>query len=157
MRCGLFDRWQGTFRQAAGRVGTPGSKMASAWRSESFFLHIPALLRRLSQERGGIMKARHVLTSTAILGAILFAAPAFAQGKASDMDVAPGGGAYTRQDVSVEPSDRMSHPVVGEARAPSSVAKGSLSQVDQVEDSMTARLNEQQLQGGNAAMSSTRP
>jgi hypothetical protein len=103
------------------------------------------------------MKATHVLASAAILGAVVITVPAFAQGKASDMDVAPGGGAYTRQDVSVEPADRMSHPVVGEARAPSAVAKGSLAQVDQTEDAITARLNDQQLQGGNAAMSSTRP
>lgn len=65
------------------------------------------------------------------------------------MDVAPGGGTYSRGDVAIEAADRMSHPVVGERRAPSNVAQGSLAHVDQAENADTARLNQQQL-GGNA-------
>ncbi|HEX4111557.1 MAG TPA: hypothetical protein VH020_03400 [Stellaceae bacterium] len=72
------------------------------------------------------------------------------------MDVAPGGGAYNHRDVASEESGRMSHPVVGERRAPSNVAQGSLSHVDQVEDSMTAKLNQQQL-NGNGEMTATLP
>jgi hypothetical protein len=72
------------------------------------------------------------------------------------MDVAPGGGTYTRRDVASEQSGRMSHPVVGERRAPSSVAQGSLAHVDEVESSMTAKLNQQQL-NGQGEMTATLP
>lgn len=72
------------------------------------------------------------------------------------MDVAPGGGVYSRYDVASEEAGRMSHPVAGERRAPSNIAQGSLSHVDQVEDAMTARLNQQQL-NGNGEMTATLP
>ena len=67
---------------------------------------------------------------------------------ADAMDVAPGGGVYSRADVSQEDRDRMSHPVVGEAKAPSDVATGSLAQVEQqTEREMTAKLNAEQTGG----------
>jgi len=66
----------------------------------------------------------------------------------SEMDVAPGGGTYSAADVAAEDPDRLSHPVVGEAKAPSNVAKGSLAQVESQERGMTANLNAQQLNGG---------
>ena len=72
------------------------------------------------------------------------------------MDVAPGGGTYTRRDVASEEPGRMSHPVAGERRAPSNVAKGSLANVDRIENDMTARLNQQQL-NGNGEMTATLP
>lgn len=72
------------------------------------------------------------------------------------MDVAPGGGIYSRRDVASEEAGRMSHPVAGERRAPSNVAQGSLGHVDEVEDAMTARLNQQQL-NGNGEMTATLP
>jgi len=71
-----------------------------------------------------------------------------ARSNASDgMDVAPGGGVYSRADVRTEDPDRMSHPVVGEAKAPSNAAQGDLAQVEQTEREQTANLNAQQLDG----------
>jgi hypothetical protein len=111
------------------------------------------------------MKAKYILSSLAILGSIALAAPGFAQDRSYapgvpagslGMDVAPGGGVYTHQDVSSEEMDRMSHPVVGERRAPSNVSSGSLSQIDQTEDSMTAKLNQDQL-NGTGEMTATLP
>lgn len=69
------------------------------------------------------------------------------------MDVAPGGGVYTRQDVANEAPDRMSHPVVGERRAPGDVAKGSLANIDEAENAITARLNQEQFQGNHETAS----
>ncbi|MGH6981909.1 MAG: hypothetical protein ACREFC_11945 [Stellaceae bacterium] len=104
------------------------------------------------------MKAKYILSSLILVSGIALAAPAFAQQDRSygdgmragslGMDVAPGGGTYTRADVAAEDPMRMSHPVVGERRAPSNVAKGSLAEIDQAENSETARLNAQQLNGG---------
>jgi hypothetical protein len=93
------------------------------------------------------MYAKLALRSVIVAGAIALAAPAFAQGSKDGMDVAPGGGVYSKADVASEPADRMSHPAAGEARAPSQVAKGSLADVDQAEDEITSRLNQEQLNG----------
>jgi hypothetical protein len=68
------------------------------------------------------------------------------------MDVAPGGGTYSQADVSSEEPDRMSHPVVGERRAPSNMAQGSLADVDQAENDATAKLNQQQMNGETASL-----
>ncbi len=97
-----------------------------------------------------------------VLGGIALAVPGFAQQNRNypngeragsyGMDVAPGGGSYTRADVAAEPADRMSHPMPGERRAPSNVAKGSLAQVDAAENAETARLNDQQLDGQTAQL-----
>jgi hypothetical protein len=104
------------------------------------------------------MSAKHVLASLALIGGIAIAAPSFAQDRSYGeglrpgslgMDVAPGGGTYSRQDVANESRDRMSHPVAGERRAPSNVARGPLGHVDEVESGMTAKLNQQQLNGGS--------
>ncbi len=107
------------------------------------------------------MNAKYVLGSLILASGIALAAPGFAQDRtypngerpgSYGMDVAPGGGAYSRADVAAEPGDRMSHPVVGERRAPSGVAQGSLAHVDAVEDAETARLNQQQLNGQTAQL-----
>ena len=50
----------------------------------------------------------------------------------------------------------MSHPVVGERRAPSNISSGSLSQVDQTEESMTSKLNQEQI-NGSGEMTATLP
>jgi hypothetical protein len=111
------------------------------------------------------MKAKLVLTSLAIVGGMAMAAPAFAQDRdygggtragSLGMDVAPGGGTYSRQDVANESPGRMSHPVVGEKRAPSNIAKGPLAQVDAAENAETARLNRQQI-NGNGQQTATLP
>ncbi|HEY5210947.1 MAG TPA: hypothetical protein VIJ42_16030 [Stellaceae bacterium] len=103
------------------------------------------------------MQAKLVLTALAIIGGLAMAAPSFAQDRSYGdgmrpgslgMDAAPGGGTYTRQDAASEAPDRMSHPVPGERRAPSNVARGPLGHVDRVERDMTANLNRQQLNGG---------
>ncbi|HXE17697.1 MAG TPA: hypothetical protein VN632_10740 [Stellaceae bacterium] len=103
------------------------------------------------------MKAKYILSSLVLVSGIALAAPGFAQDRgygdgmkagSLGMDVAPGGGTYTRADVSAEDPGRMSHPVVGERRAPSNFAQGSLQEVDEAERSETAKLNMQQLQGG---------
>jgi hypothetical protein len=100
------------------------------------------------------MKTKYVFGSLVVLSGIALAAPGFAQNRnypdrspagSYGMDVAPGGGIYTRQDVANEAPSRMSHPIVGERRAPSNIAKGSLAQIDQAEDAETAQLNQQQL------------
>jgi hypothetical protein len=93
------------------------------------------------------MSAKYAVASLAIIGAISLAAPAFSQGAATGMDVAPGGGVYSRPDVSQEDPDRMSHPVVGEAKAPSAIAKGSEGDIEQRERAMTENLNQRQLRG----------
>lgn len=107
------------------------------------------------------MNAKYVLGSLILVSGIALAAPGFAQDRsygegvpagAYGMDVAPGGGVYTRSDAAAEPADRMSHPVPGERRAPSGVARGSLAQVDAAEDAETARLNQQQLNGQTAQL-----
>jgi hypothetical protein len=109
------------------------------------------------------MTTKYVLGALALLSGIAMAAPGFAQDRSYGngapagvygMDVAPGGGTYTRADVAAEPRDRMSHPVPGERRAPSNIAKGSLAQVDQAESADTARLNQQQLNGQTASLPS---
>jgi hypothetical protein len=107
------------------------------------------------------MKAKWVLGSLVLASGIALAMPGLAQDRdypngvhagSYGMDVAPGGGTYHRGDVAAEPADRMSHPVVGERRAPSDVARGSLADVDQAEDAETARLNLQQLNGETATL-----
>ncbi len=107
------------------------------------------------------MKAKWVFGSLVLVSGIAMALPGFAQDReypngaragSYGMDVAPGGGAYSRSDVAAEPSDRMSHPVVGERRAPSDFARGSLADVDQAEEGETARLNLQQLNGQTATL-----
>ena len=128
------------------------------------------------------MQAKYFLGSLALVSAVALAAPSFAQQSEQQygqphrsmhrsvgdqrsypngapagsygMDVAPGGGTYTRADVSAEPRDRMSHPIVGERRAPSNVAHGSLAQIDAAENAQTARLNEDQLNGQTAQLPS---
>ena len=95
------------------------------------------------------MYAKQVVLGLALIGGIGLAAPAFAQGAATGMDVAPGGGVYSRSDVAQEDSDRMSHPVVGEAKAPSAVAKGSEADIEQNERAMTENLNRRQLNGSD--------
>jgi hypothetical protein len=105
------------------------------------------------------MKAKYVLSSLVLVSGMALAAPSFAQmhdrsygdgmrAGSLGMDVAPGGGTYSRSDVAAEDPMRMSHPVAGERRAPSNVAKGSLADIDQAENAETARLNAQQLNGG---------
>ena len=108
------------------------------------------------------MRANIVMSALVVVGGIALAVPGFAQQDRNypngarpgsyGMDVAPGGGAYTRADVAAEPGDRMSHPMVGERRAPSTVSQGSLAQVDAAENAETARLNEQQLNGQTAQL-----
>lgn len=107
------------------------------------------------------MKAKLMLGSLVLAGGIALALPGFAQDReypngaragSYGMDVAPGGGTYSRSDVAAEPSDRMSHPVVGERRAPSDFGRGSLADVDQAEAAETARLNLQQLNGQTATL-----
>lgn len=108
------------------------------------------------------MKATLALSSLVLVGGIALAMPALAQQNrnypngerpgAYGMDVAPGGGVYTRADAAAEPADRMSHPVPGERRAPSNIAQGSLAQIDAAEDAETAHLNEQQLNGQTAQL-----
>ena len=108
------------------------------------------------------MRANLVVSALVLMGGIALAVPGFAQQDRTypngapagsyGMDVAPGGGVYTRSDVASEPRDRMSHPIVGERRAPSNVAQGSLAQVDSAENAETARLNEQQLNGETAQL-----
>lgn len=108
------------------------------------------------------MRVNLVVSAFVLMGGIALAVPGFAQQDRNypngaragsyGMDVAPGGGSYTRADVSAEPADRMSHPTVGERRAPSNVAQGSLAQVDAAENAETARLNEQQLNGQTAQL-----
>jgi hypothetical protein len=97
------------------------------------------------------MNAKLLIGGLSLLGVVALGAPAFAGDASLGMDVAPGGGVYTKQDVSSEEPGRMSQPVVGEQRAPSAAAKGSLEHVDGIEDSITSRLNEQQLNGGQTA------
>jgi hypothetical protein len=108
------------------------------------------------------MKTSYVLSALVLAGGIALAAPGFAQDRSYGdgiragtfgMDVAPGGGSYSRQDVANEAPDRMSHPVPGEQRAPSNIAKGSLADVDAAENAETARLNGQQLNGGGQTAS----
>jgi hypothetical protein len=110
------------------------------------------------------MTTKYALGALALLGGIAMSAPGFAQDRSYGngtpagvygMDVAPGGGTYSRADVAVEPGDRMSHPVVGERRAPSNIAQGSLAQVDAAENADTARLNQQQLNGQTASLPSS--
>lgn len=107
------------------------------------------------------MNTKFVLSALVMAGGIALAAPGFAQDRsygdgvpagAYGMDVAPGGGTYTRADVSSEDPDRMSHPVVGERRAPSGIAQGSLADIDQAENDATAKLNQQQLNGETASL-----
>jgi hypothetical protein len=107
------------------------------------------------------MKAKLVFGSLILASGIALAVPGFGQDReypngaragSYGMDVAPGGGAYSGSDVAAEPSDRMSHPVVGERRAPSDFARGSLADVDQAEEAETARLNLQELNGQTATL-----
>ncbi len=90
------------------------------------------------------MTITHFFGALALIGGIALVTPAFAQGKASDMDVAPGGGVYSRQDAAQEDANRMSHPVVGEARAPSDIANGSEADIEKTERAETVKLNQQQ-------------
>jgi hypothetical protein len=87
------------------------------------------------------MTAKLVLGALAVIGTVAFSLPAMAKG----LDVAPGGGFYTARDVANESPRRMSHPFVGEPRAPSFVARGSHRHVSRVEMIITARLNLHQL------------
>lgn len=107
------------------------------------------------------MTAKWVLSSLVLASGIALAMPGLAQDRnypngaragSYGMDVAPGGGTYSGSDVASEPADRMSHPVVGERRAPSEFTRGSLADVDQAEDAETARLNLQQLNGQTATL-----
>jgi hypothetical protein len=110
------------------------------------------------------MRANIAMGALVLVSGIALAAPGFAQQDRNypngaragsyGMDVAPGGGVYTRADAAAEPADRMSHPIPGERRAPSNVAQGSLAQVDAAENAETARLNEQQLNGQTAQLPS---
>ncbi|MGH6990233.1 MAG: hypothetical protein ACREFD_16570 [Stellaceae bacterium] len=114
------------------------------------------------------MSAKWAAASLAILGAVALAVPASASpdhhrhhfwhyGHASyhhrdhhggwGLDVAPGGGHYTARSVAMASPLRMSHPFVGEPRAPSAVARGPASRVNNVERRMTRRLNLEQLYG----------
>ena len=108
------------------------------------------------------MQAKYLLGSLTIVGAVALATPSFAQqhrtypggtpAGAYGMDVAPGGGTYSRADVAAEPGDRMSHPVAGERRAPSNIVNGPLAHVDAIENAETARLNRQQLTNQTAQL-----
>jgi hypothetical protein len=90
------------------------------------------------------MTVKYLFGTLILIGGVALITPAFAQGKASDMDVASGGGVYSRQDVAQEDAGRMSHPVVGEARAPSETAKGSEAEIERAERAETSKLNVQQ-------------
>jgi hypothetical protein len=101
------------------------------------------------------MKASLILGTLAVVGALAVVTPVSAHQRHEGprygqphhwgMDVAPGGGYYTRYDVANESPRRMSHPVVGEPRAPSAVARGPHTFVNRFEMGMTAALNLREL------------
>jgi hypothetical protein len=87
------------------------------------------------------MTAKLVLGALGAMAAIACSVPVLAK----SLDVAPGGGFYTARDVANESPRRMSHPFVGEPRAPSFVARGPHTYINRYEMGMTAWLNLHQL------------
>ena len=98
------------------------------------------------------MNVKLVLGALAVAGMAVFSLPASAHHHhrwhhhgGYGLDVAPGGGHYTKRDIINESTLRMSHPHVGEPCAPSVVARRPHRYINRVEMVMTANLNLEQV------------
>lgn len=101
------------------------------------------------------MTLKLVLGALAVIGTVAVSLPASAHHRhwhhhdwhhaGYGLDVAPGGGRYTKRDIINESTYRMSHPVVGEPCAPSIVALRPHRYINRVEMVMTADMNLHQL------------